>query len=163
MSADPDPVKCENSLREILTLMIDRVAADLRSLRDMLNERDRLYGQRFDAMDKANAVALTAVRESTAAAMNAAKEAVTKAETANEKRFDSVNEFRSQLKDMITTLISKDEANVRFKSVDDKVQLFSDQTLVNQGRKQGIDWLFGLICTVVGLGTGIIAAITFRH
>ncbi len=74
-------------------------AISVRELNLIVNERDRQYGQRFDAQEKA-----------VAAALAAAKEAVVKAETAAEKRFDSVNEFRNTLKDQAGTFITRGEA-----------------------------------------------------
>ena len=53
-----------------------------------LNERDRRLSERFEAQDKAVNAALTA-----------AKEAVDKAEKAQERRLDLLNEFRSQSQD----------------------------------------------------------------
>lgn len=74
-------------------------AVSVRELNLIVNERDRQYGQRFDAQEKA-----------VAAALAAAKEAVVKAEAASEKRFDSVNEFRNTLKDQTATFITRGEA-----------------------------------------------------
>ena len=42
-------------------------------------------------------------------ALQAAEKAVTKAELAAEKRFESVNEFRNQLKDQTGTFITRNE------------------------------------------------------
>lgn len=45
-----------------------------------------------------------------AIALDASKEAIIKAETANEKRFDSVNEFRQTLTDQARTFMARTEA-----------------------------------------------------
>ena len=58
----------------------------------LLNERDRQYRQRFIAQERA----------------------VSKAETAAEKRFDAVNEFRSTLADQQRTLMPRVEAELHF-------------------------------------------------
>lgn len=57
-----------------------------------------LTDQRFEATDKAMSAALAA-----------AQAAVTKAEVANEKRFESVNEFRAQLADQTRDLLTRRE------------------------------------------------------
>jgi len=44
-----------------------------------------------------------------AAALSAAKEAVDKAEKADEKRFDAVNAFRGQLSDQAATFVTRTE------------------------------------------------------
>ncbi len=91
-------------IRTLLVLLLLTTAAvseelSLSQLKIVIDERDRQYGQRFDAQEKA-----------VAAALAAAKEAVTKAEVAAEKRFDSVNEFRNTLKDQTGTFVTRNEA-----------------------------------------------------
>jgi len=67
-------------------------------LKELLAAADRRYEQRFDAQEKA-----------VQAALNAAKDAVNKAEQASEKRLDSVNEFRAQLRDQAGTFVTRSE------------------------------------------------------
>jgi len=62
-------------------------------LKELLAAADRRYEQRFDAQEKA-----------VQAALNAAK-----AEQASEKRLDSVNEFRAQLRDQAGTFVTRSE------------------------------------------------------
>jgi DnaJ-domain-containing protein 1 len=59
--------------------------------------------------------------EKVALALNASDKAVTKAEVANEKRFESVNEFRSQLNDQSKTFVSRVEFISATGSLVDKV------------------------------------------
>lgn len=63
----------------------------------------------FAAQEKAIAAAFAAQEKATAAALAAAKEAVAKAEVASDKRFESVNEFRGQLKDQAGTFLARPE------------------------------------------------------
>lgn len=81
------------------------------NLRSLMDERDIRYEQRFKAMDEKTSLALTA-----------SEKAVAKAEIATEKRFDSVNEFRGQLKDQAATLVPRAEAESRFKGIDEKIE-----------------------------------------
>jgi len=78
-------------LKEMLAL-IERKNEQLRAADTNANE------QRFKAQEQAVAFAL-----------QAAEKAVTKAELAAEKRFESVNEFRNQLKDQTGTFITRNE------------------------------------------------------
>lgn len=73
-------------------------------------ESDKRYEQRFGAQEKAVNAALTA-----------AKEAVSKAETSAEKRFDSVNEFRAQLSDQAATFMPRMESEQRMSTLDEKI------------------------------------------
>lgn len=76
----------------------------------MLDERDRQYVQRFDAQQAA-----------VVAALAAAKEAVTKAENASDKRFESVNEFRKTLDDQTKTFLTRDAYSSAHKALEDQV------------------------------------------
>ncbi len=94
-------------------------------IREVNEERDRRYSDRFEGLEKAMAAgfaaakeavaaALAAAKEALTAAFGAAKEAITKQEMATEKRFEGVNEFRNQLKDQQQTFVSKAEATTKF-------------------------------------------------
>ena len=123
-----------------------------RELLSIVNERSSANSQRFEAQEKA-----------VAAALAAAKEAVAKAEGAAEKRFDSVNEFRSTLKDQQSTLITRNEVDVRLKSLDDKIALNALQLAQLVSKAEGVGQLWGFIS--VGLGILIAASsalIAFR-
>src|SRR6185295_19908076 len=80
---------------------------------------------RFEAQEKAVAAALAAQEKAVNAALTAADRAVAKAETAAEKRFESVNEFRAQLADQARNFLTTQEANIRFASLTEKVDLLT--------------------------------------
>jgi hypothetical protein len=99
---------------------IDTVSSRLAELKELMqtkfeatkniaDERDRRYEDRFKAMD-----------EKTTLALASSEKAVTKAEIATEKRFDAVNEFRGSLSDLTSTMIPRAEANARFEALDSK-------------------------------------------
>lgn len=71
-------------------------------LQALMVEADKRNQQRFEAQEKA-----------VTAALQAQKEAVIKAETAAERRFESVNEFRQQLSDQAVTFMPRREAEQR--------------------------------------------------
>lgn len=73
-------------------------------------ERDKRYENRFQSQDEKTTLALTA-----------SKEAISKAETATEKRFDAVNEFRGALSDQAAMLLPRAEANTKFENYDEKI------------------------------------------
>jgi vacuolar-type H+-ATPase subunit H len=55
------------------------------------------------------------------AALSAAEKAVTKAEVATEKRFDSVNEFRKTLSDQAANFLQRGEYYAQHKALEEKV------------------------------------------
>ena len=83
---------------------------DPQFFRELMNERNARYEDRFKAMD-----------EKTSLALAASEKAVTKAEAATEKRFDSVNEFRKTLSDQAATFLARPEAEAKFKGYDEKL------------------------------------------
>ena len=84
-----------------------KFAAVEKGIETALTVADRLLDQRFSAQEKALQAALLAVRE-----------AVDKADIANTKKFDSVNEFRGQLKDQAATLLPRTEFEALKKDLD---------------------------------------------
>lgn len=112
----------------------------------LIAERDRQYDQRFRAQELAVGNALTA-----------AKEAVTKAEMASEKRFDSVNEFRNSLKDQQQTLATKAEVDVRFRFAEDAIKTLQDSRLKAAGSTEGMTNLWAILFGACSLGIAGIA------
>jgi len=109
-------------------------------IESVARERDRRYADTFDSLRRemaagfaaakeAVASALAAAKEAVNAAFLAAKEAITKSEIASEKRFESINEFREQLKDQQSTFVTRDLFDVHEKRL--------AQLERNEGRIQG--------------------------
>jgi hypothetical protein len=90
---------------------VDVLRAEFAAFKELMEERDRRHEARFDSTD-----------EKTSLALNASEKAVSKAEMATEKRFDSVNEFRAQLKDQASTLMPREEAAARFMAIEEKIE-----------------------------------------
>src|SRR6185437_12887450 len=79
---------------------------NLVSLREIVDERDRRYEERFRAMD-----------EKTMLALAASEKAVTKAEIAQEKRFDNTNEWRAAMQDRDRNQMPRSEIEQRFGAI----------------------------------------------
>ena len=99
----------EPSLRE-LTAELDGVRGifdeKVDRVREVADERDRRYEERFRAMD-----------EKTSLALNASEKAVTKAEVAQEKRFDNTNEWRAAMQDRDRNQMPRIEVEQRFSAL----------------------------------------------
>lgn len=109
-----------------------------------------LIEQRLDSMDKA----LTA-------ALQATKEAIQKAENANERRFDSVNEFRAQLGDQARSFMPRIEAEQRMNQLNDEILRLKAKDERNSGRAGGISGLAAALISgvsvLIALGSAIFA------
>ncbi len=122
-----------------------------------------------------------------ALALAASDKAVTKAETATEKRFDAVNEFREQLNDQSKSFVARNEFEAQRSGLVEKVDSLADVlsksiprleaetrwTLMAKqiddlrlftagltGKTQGSNALFGYIVGGVGLLAAVIAILT---
>lgn len=128
-----------------------------REIVSLINERDRQYSQRFDSQQQA-------VKD----AFAAAKEAVEKAERASEKRFDSVNEFRGQLRDQQVNFLPRPEFQTTVKATEASIKELSDKVAVvtqrqyeDTGRTSGSNWMWGVIAGAfaifIAFGTFVVA------
>lgn len=116
---------------------------------DKLREADQLAIQ----------AALVAQEKAVAAALAATKEAVLKAETASEKRFESVNEFRKTLSDQTNTFLPRPEYVANHKALEDKIQALTDRMNVTTGQSQGSDSTVTKIIAAIGVSATILGII----
>ena len=118
---------------------------EIDAIRSQIGESDRRYEQRFDAQEKATTVAITS-----------AKEAVIKAETATEKRFESVNEFRAALGDQASKLLGRGEFSVAQKSLIEKIESLEKRLNLREGATEGADKTLAYIISAISVLFGII-------
>lgn len=129
--------------------------------------------QHYDKLREADQIAIQAAlvtqEKAVAAALAATKEAMLKAETASEKRFESVNEFRKTLSDQTNTFLPRSEYNANHKALEDKIdtkctaledkiQGLTDRMNITSGKTEGSDKTVGKIVTAISV-TGVILSI----
>jgi hypothetical protein len=95
--------------------------------------------------------------EAVDAALAAAEKAVTKAEVANEKRFDSVNEFRAQLNDQARNFMPRKEYEVQQEALARRLTALERSQSTSGGRTEGADVRFAQIISVLAV---VVAAAT---
>ena len=113
--------------------------------------------------------------------LDAADRAVMKAEAAADKRFESVNEFREQLRDQAATLMPRAEtearfvgieraldehvarANLQLASIEERLTARADALArsvdVAAGRTNGIAAGWGYLVGIVGIAASIVAVV----
>ena len=116
-------------------------------------ERDRYYLAQIQAL-----------KEAVCSAMADADKALSKAETASEKRFDSVNEFRAALTDNNTNFVRHDYYNerhssleVRVDNVNEKVNELLRRWEATKGRGGAFSDIGGWIIALITSGIAIMA------
>lgn len=101
------------------------------------------------------------MRESIGNAIASADKAVSKAEAATERRFESVNEFRNTLKDQAATFITRNDYDSRNQAVADKIAALETRLnahdSLTKGRSQGISAIGAI---VLGALAGLASAAT---
>ena len=175
----PDPVAAYfAAMLSALDHRFDAQHADLKesvrdrlaSVADLMAAADLRYQQRFDAQTKALDAALAAAKEAVQTALVAAEKATSKAETAADKRFDSVNEFRSQLADQAATFIPRAESEARIGAVVDlfdarytalveKIEGLMQIVTAAQGRSAGLGAGWGYLTGFVALVLGVLVIV----
>jgi hypothetical protein len=99
--------------------------------------------------------------------MKDGQEAIAKAEIAAEKRFDSVNEFRAQLADQQANFITRQETNIRFDAVNQKLDGAIQLQQATVGRTGGFNAAWGALAVVLGLlfagGAVAVAIAALKH
>lgn len=133
---------------------VDSAMAHLLALReadrhhyDAMREGDNLrHEQRFVAQEKAVTNALAS-----------SKEAVTKADTASEKRFDSVNEFRQMVNDVVSRMMPRTEAESGMATNAEKIDALAARIDRTEGRSGGLSQGWGYLVGAVGLLATFIA------
>lgn len=113
-----------------------------------LGELDKRYEQRFEAQEKAVVAAITA-----------ADRAVGKAETATEKRFDGVNEFRASLSDLTATMMPRQEAMVQINNLAERINKLEAFINMSHGRGKGLSDTWGYVVGAIASATAIVAVI----
>jgi Flp pilus assembly protein TadB len=115
----------------------------------LLAEKDLRDQQRFEAQSSAIAAALLA-----------AEKAVTKAEAANERRFEGVNEFRQTLSDQAATFISRVEFDAQRKAYEDRVRELAARVDKTEGRTGGATALYGYLIAAAAIVVAVISLVT---
>jgi hypothetical protein len=134
---------------------IDRRFASMQredAMRESMQRKtsDERYMTQTKATDAAFAAQQTAMRtafeaadKAVQAALAAAKEATNKFEEANNKRFDSVNEFRAQLADQTATLLPRSEYTVQHQSFGEKIDTLGSRMDRMDATQRGIQSVTG--------------------
>lgn len=101
-------------------------------------------------------------KEGVSAAMASAEKAILKAETATEKRFDSVNEFRQAMKDQQDSFANKAETNLRLDEMVKRLDRISTGMEISSGKASGVVTVALGLAWLVTTGIALLA-IFLRH
>ncbi len=120
---------------------------------DTLHEHLRMM---ISEVDRRHATELASQERAVKAALAAAEKAVEKAENATKERFESVNEFRRQLREQAEAFFPRQEGQQQIKALADRVGILekfvSEQTGASAqsglGRSSN-QWAIGLVVAII--------------
>lgn len=140
-----------DSLKEYIETRIHDLERSHVSLREINDERDRLYKERDDSRRTAVDAALTAVKEQTKASFEASEKAIVKAEDAQKSYNQSHNDLARKMDDQGKGTMPRSETESRFRSLEEKINEVKSAISTGGGRSAGLNQMWGYIVGALGL------------
>lgn len=145
---------------ERLRRVEDVMARHLSCLENEIESGDARLREYIQEQYRQIAAALEAARRETAFSHDASAKAIEKSEISTDKRFDSVNEFRSQLADLISGFLPREVAESQFGQMGERLKTIELWQASNAGaetqQKRSSDriqpwqlWVAGTMVTLV--------------
>ena len=124
----------------------------------LLEAHDRGVNVRFESFRSA----LHAIERRAEATLRAAEESAHRTETAIDRRFESVNEFRRALSDQTSNFVTRNEYVVEHKNLMARIELLEKDARISTGERQGYTTVVGIIfAVVIALGAAATALVNF--
>jgi chorismate mutase len=139
---------------ENLNQSLDRRFA---AIHELVEVKENNLRELIEESRKQTELRITCVQREMTVINDASEKAITKADAANEKRFESVNEFRAQMADQSVLFIPRREVETLFNSNSEKITALTDRMNRSEGRGMGISQLAGWIFGGAGFLVGLIA------
>jgi hypothetical protein len=143
--------RCDNgrthdpTLRE-LTEILDRTKEllldKIENLSDIMDERDRLYKERYDSQKTAVDDALAAQKEQTAQSFAASEKAIVKAEDSQRIYNQGHNDLTHKMEVQYTSMVPQAEAKLKWDAIDKAIE--ENRKTVDEARNQRHTELAGL-------------------
>lgn len=162
---DPTVITTENIDKAVEGLR-ELIATQLEGLNALLNERDKRYGERFDAQQVAVQAALAEREAAVQAAFESSEKAILKAEVSIEKRADATYVSLQELSRSLAQLMPREEALTRVNAVSDAqsalaLRIERIEAVKTGGNEQrgAIYALAGFVATLLVIGSFAVAAL----
>ena len=107
----------------------------------------------LEALEKLFTHDRTSDKEAIALALNAAEKAVTKADIANEKRLDGLNELRQLTNDQAANFVNREVAEQRWAQHEEFIRTLTDRIAAIEGRMTAI----AAAAALLGIASGMYA------
>lgn len=160
--------QCEKDLNTALASL----KAEFLSFKELMKERHERYKERHDSHKTLMDAALTAVKDQTKSSFDNSREAIVKAEEAQNAYNLSHNDLAKKLEQQNQATMPRTETEGRFKAMEEKVALLTGSFVAGTGATQGaaisrqesranISVIVAVIGSVLGMGGVLVAVILF--
>lgn len=123
------------------------------SIRDYLDDK-------LENLEKSIDIRFESVARTTEAALSSADKATLKAESAAEKRFEGLNEFRGQQKDIIETFARRTEFRLVVDRLEQDIRNLQLARAKMEGKASAASVYIGYIIALTGIVIGVISLLT---
>jgi hypothetical protein len=159
-----DPIGTDGADAADTAAAIARIAEQVAGLRRSLRAGEDALRERIAALDRLTQAQIQAQADKVALALAAADKATIKADTANERRFESVNEFRAQLTDQAGTFMTRTEAVAMVERNAERIQELTDRLNRTEGRDTGSkDSKTGMYAAIGAIGVVITIVVVIAN
>lgn len=141
------------------TAMQTAFAAADKAIDQRADTLDREFHEHLEQVRHENALAFINSDKAVQAALASAKEAVSKAEAATDKRFESVNEFRAQLNDQARLFLPRSEYDANHKALEQRVAEVNDRLNRSEGKGAGYQSSWGIIIALVTVVISVVVVV----
>lgn len=132
-------------------------AADKQYLESQIAGLRDSFNTQIESRREALNAALAAAKDALNAAITASDRAIAKAEESNNKRFESVNEFRKTLSDQTASFITRNEYSVQHVTLVERVASLEKTRSEDFGKGRGVASLGTFIAGAVAVAAGGVA------
>jgi len=129
------------------TRLADHIAQQVADIREALLTAERLELER-----------VAGLRREIGIGVEASDKAIGKQESANEKRFDAVNDFHAQLRAQQATFMPREVMEKQIEAVEARVGKLENLEAGHSGRRLGVDTSIGKILAAIG-AVGVLVSI----
>jgi hypothetical protein len=119
--------------------------------------RDSIARERIKALARLMDAISIATDKANRIALEAAEKAVLKAENANERRFEGVNEFRQTLSDQAAQFITRKEVEALLNAVNGAIGRLETTSSNASGKGIGMGMMWGWIVGGIGLAAAVVS------
>lgn len=149
----------DDRLREHITNQVQQIEAALTAAEVLSYERISRLESESGSVDRQAATRVAALNDLVQQKFDSTREAVSKAEAANERRFESVNAFRAQLGDQVAQFLPREVSDAQFNELRKAIGTNTTRLDQQAGKQVGSTATYGAMLAAASLIVTIVVLI----